>query len=379
MPCLSFYLCLVVVALWLSLSVTAFWILGPGRHRHSHVVPPLSSSCATTDDITTHPSSPSPVHALWKGRKCDDESFYDVIGHYCTPPVPLDDMVVGEESWIPFDPVKLEKIANDPPVFVLRNFIPAAERQELIEQALIQGLQQGQTQPPRQEQTLLSSSSSSSSSSSLLSPQVQHRHGSSVAWLSWEEESSIANFMAHLSARLFLHADLLERQNNDDNNGNIPLYYRPENVQVVKYDTGGRFDLHHDGLNRTVTVLTYLNGVAGTWFPFCDAPDSDIPQTTSLRDRDTILRGKRPGHDGVCIVGKECENDHYRVDASTNDNSKNPHVVSIQPGDAVVFYNYIPCHEYGMVWNWRSLHCGLPATQPKWIATNWFSLERERT
>ena len=41
-----------------------------------------------------------------------------------------------------------------------------------------------------------------------------------------------------------------------------------EDLQVLKYEPGGEYALHHDGYRRLATMIYYLNGVAGTWFPF---------------------------------------------------------------------------------------------------------------
>jgi hypothetical protein len=59
-----------------------------------------------------------------------------------------------------------------------------------------------------------------------------------------------------------------------------------EKLQVLHYfDTGGEFVLHHDGVGRVLTVIYYLNGVAGTWFPLADKMLTPIPQ-----NRDEALR-----------------------------------------------------------------------------------------
>jgi hypothetical protein len=58
----------------------------------------------------------------------------------------------------------------------------------------------------------------------------------------------------------------------------------------------------------------------------------------------------------------------------SKDDNDNPHVVRVRAGDAVVFYNYEYNEEIsGPIMSWRSLHAGMPASQEKWIATNWFS------
>lgn len=271
------------------------------------------------------------------------------VYQFVNPPIHLNEMRIGDQ-WIPFEPLKIIKVSDDPPIFVLRNFLPPTERQEIMNQAIERGLEKAQTKTKTIENN-------------------NHRVGSSVAWLT-TDESKIGNFMTRLAARLFLHEELLDGENEDFENW---IYY-PENLQVVKYDLEGRFELHHDGLNRTLTVLTYLNGVAGTWFPFADAPDSDIP-TTSLQEKQKILRGKQPGKDGLCIIGKGQEGMVIDHRSSLNYDCA-PRTVYIQPGDAVVFYNYKQDDEHGKIWNWRSLHCGLPAVKPKWIATNWFCLQQ---
>ena len=63
--------------------------------------------------------------------------------------------------------------------------------------------------------------------------------------------------MTELSEFLFLPEDLrgLDR--------NSTFGCSAEPVQIVRYEEGGKYDLHHDGYNRFMTILTYLNGVAG--------------------------------------------------------------------------------------------------------------------
>jgi 2OG-Fe(II) oxygenase superfamily len=252
---------------------------------------------------------------------------------YLGPPPPLDEMKVGE-MYVPFDPLQIVKLANDPPIFFLRNFLTAMDCEELIEQVSEQGMDTAETK----------------------SGVVRHRVKSSVAWIA-PDHSIVADFMTCLSARLFLHDQLLENYSS----------VHPESVQVVRYDETGKFDLHHDGFNRTVTVLTYLNGVAGTWFPYIGAPVEEMP-TMTLENRG-MLNGRVPGRDGLCILGATQPNIPKSLD----------HTVRVNAGDAVVFYNYETEEERdNMFMSWRSIHCGLPATETKWIATNWFRLDEDR-
>lgn len=47
-----------------------------------------------------------------------------------------------------------------------------------------------------------------------------------------------------------------------------------EDLQVLRYGVGGEFVLHHDGDPRILTVVYYLNGVGGTWFPLARTSDA---------------------------------------------------------------------------------------------------------
>jgi hypothetical protein len=134
-----------------------------------------------------------------------------------------------------------------------------------------------------------------------------------------------------------------------------------EQLQVVHYyDEGGEFVLHHDSLTRVVTVLYYLNGVAGTWFPLANRNE----EPRNLEDALALTEGCRPGRDGIVVVGKESP---LLQDCLPH------HVVVVDPGDAVAFYNYRSIPQ-GQVADWNSLHAGLPTTQQegsKWIANHW--------
>jgi 2OG-Fe(II) oxygenase superfamily len=279
--------------------------------------------------------------------------------------------------------ITITKLANDPPLFWVQNFLSRGDCETLIRgaaQSLV--LQNAETRQGV----------------------VEHRVGSKVAWMgdhdndndddedinddeTHDEDSLAVSFIAgytqHLSANLFLpHA--------------VPHGVQAERLQVVQYDQNGKFDIHHDGFNRTVTVLTYLNGVAGTWFPYIEGggggggggaetlDDADMPLQQHVNNQVDLLSRKQPGHDGLCMVSSSSsssnDNNNNDVDSTdspvggtrrTNGHQNNHHVVQVQPGDAIVFYNYQDHPEHGRIMSWKSLHCGLPATREKWIATNW--------
>jgi hypothetical protein len=270
------------------------------------------------------------------------------------PPPPIRDLKVGE-THVAYDAFNITKVCEEPPIFILRNLLTTSERTTLIDES----------------QILWSSSNSSSSrfnpakvSAGVIDP--HHRTKSSVAWIS-ENDHPIVEFMTQLTARIFCHFDHIR-------SGHV----QAERLQIVRYEPDGKFDLHHDGYNRTVTVLTYMNGIAGTWFPYVGAPYTDMPTIKLQGNTDTLLRNKQPGHHGLLIVGDEVAPEENGSPESTY----HPHhVVRIHPGDAVAFYNYEPSwyHQYHdaprlpIQMAWRSLHCGLPAKSTKWIATNWFT------
>jgi len=256
------------------------------------------------------------------------EDRADAATEYLGPPTPLRDLQVGE-AYKPFEPLEITKVANDPPMFVIRNFLPfhACE-------------------------TLMNAADRSLRTAKGLTGSLEHRVGSSLAWIDGragnKEQHKTAAFMTQLATHLFLHEDLVENENT----------VNAEPLQVVKYDKAGSFDLHTDGCNRVVTVLTYLNGIAGTWFPFVGASDEQM-QSMKL-ENNARLEDKSIGEDGLVIAGYEQQG-----------LAESEHVVRVGPGDAVVFYNYETDPELGKIEAGRSLHCGLKALDTKWIATNW--------
>lgn len=141
-----------------------------------------------------------------------------------------------------------------------------------------------------------------------------------------------------------------------------------EELQVLNYfEEGGEFVLHHDGMGRVITVIYYLNGVAGTWFPLADrllgGGDSPIP--TNRDEALELIEDCVPGRDGLLVVGKSSP---LLAEADPGK------VIVVEAGDAVAFYNYYSHSNDGEAADWRSLHTGLPTTAEegeKWIANHW--------
>eukprot|EP00587_Corethron_hystrix_P000644 CAMPEP_0113297504 /NCGR_PEP_ID=MMETSP0010_2-20120614/335_1 /TAXON_ID=216773 ORGANISM="Corethron hystrix, Strain 308" /NCGR_SAMPLE_ID=MMETSP0010_2 /ASSEMBLY_ACC=CAM_ASM_000155 /LENGTH=239 /DNA_ID=CAMNT_0000150397 /DNA_START=444 /DNA_END=1163 /DNA_ORIENTATION=+ /assembly_acc=CAM_ASM_000155 len=171
-----------------------------------------------------------------------------------------------------------------------------------------------------------------------------------------------------------------------------------EELQVLRYDVGGQFIFHHDGPPRFLTVIYYLNGVGGTWFPLALTSDDESDDSYGSLEKERMsedflrvhksgIKGSPPQNkaqalrlgedlepekDGLLIKGsKISEGDTNIQEEKTNNN-----IVHIQQGDAVAFYNYLDDRSGRL--NWRALHAGLPTSKndgPKWICTHWFGFD----
>lgn len=265
---------------------------------------------------------------------------FDTKSNSLGSPEPLRSLEIGEcMLLVPANNVTIQRIAHVPDMFVLRSFLPTPE--ELIQRCAAMKMQNAETK----------------------SGSTMHRTKSNVVFVppSDEEIGDVVQFMTAFCCHGFVPEELGDE-------------YDPEHLQVARYTKGGKFDLHHDGHGRVVTVLTYLNGIADTWFPYAliekavrkgetEQGKQEVPDM--VLEGDGMAVGKIPGQDGIWIVGDETPT----VAASNNN-----HTVRIQAGDAVVFYNYEYSSTFDCpVMNWRGLHAGRPAQSEKWIATNWIA------
>jgi 2OG-Fe(II) oxygenase superfamily len=281
--------------------------------------------------------------------KADSKQTFNLDNAVINPPEILKELNMGETLKLESSPIELSRIAYVPDIFLVRNLVSNFdERKSLIDEATRSGMQASETK----------------------SGHVSHRKNSKVGWISAFEEGTegqqVASYMADFISQVFLSKEAFL-------NGKCDI----EKLQIVHYTEGGKFDIHHDGFNRIITALTYLNGVAGTWFPFAkvmksndDSDEDDMPQQMTLEGIG-MTDGKTPGNDGVLIVGSELGVvDDFLIES-------NPHVIRVNAGDTVVFYNYEFVEQNGLppTMAWRSLHAGLPAAKEKWIATNWIQSE----
>lgn len=262
------------------------------------------------------------------------------------PPDFLQSLSVGES----FSSMgrNITRLSNEPHIFLAKNLISIEDRKILIQEAINQGMKVAGTRQSG-ENTV--------------------RKNSYLAWIDpysisdgeeidWRDAPSIARETIVRSRQCFAH-DVMNDVMNSVEKMDVCF---AEDLQIAKYDVNGRFDYHHDGYSRYLSVLIYLNGVGGTYFPFGDM-DLDGKDFTN-DDEVSVLSIKRQFERcGILIVGDE-GSDAYLQSAFVKPKA----VIQIEAGDAIAFYNYMPGGEKDL----RQLHCALPAQREKWIATAWF-------
>lgn len=135
------------------------------------------------------------------------------------------------------------------------------------------------------------------------------------------------------------------------------VHNKMEDLQVVKYDVGGQFKVHHDSKlfhKRLCTLLIYLNDLgenteSGTWFPFADNGKGKKPlNTVEEAIEESMTFGSSVKEYGIVITPNK--------------------------GDAILFYNHnLNSHSYEL--NPYAVHAGLPVTSQKWVANYWLELD----
>lgn len=315
--------------------------------------------------------------------------------------------------------ILIRRISNAPHIFLIKNFISKRERETLcyavneesmssspafngnIRKEVAGTVSSVKINEAGQEETYFAAERPNSTvywiSPTPPQPQPNHENQINV------EVSHIAQSLMRASASLLLSPSLFEP----------PIQTLPaispkqqfsflgcEDLQMVHYTRNGEFLLHQDGVPRVLTVLFYLNGVAGTWFPLANT-SMERGMTTSLskqlplnkQQAMEMIKGYIPGEHGVLVssAGGFLEHEdafHEKDNIASHDKSR--HNVPIEAGDAIAFYNYLDpeslrSFEGVSEWNqedldrmygqldWRAIHAGLPTiSSDKWIATLWF-------
>ena len=253
------------------------------------------------------------------------------------PPAHLDglqrasqSLSVSRECSISGAPIgfQVARLAARPVCFQLSGFLSAAECEHIIRTADAAGLEPAATAGGHDA-----------------------RRGCDVAWLDVASDGTVAA-VSDIIAKLFLRPEV-----------RTPSAWieggRFENLQVLKYGPAGEFKLHYDAteeMHRVCTVLLYLNGVGGTWFPLAlrdarDGRDSERAELSTELAAEWPLRAAEqlsPERDGLLLRPRR--------------------------GDAVIFYNLREDGDVDRLSSRLSLHAGLPAPAEKSVAALWYSV-----
>ena len=255
------------------------------------------------------------------------------------PPVSLSNLGIGEtinafrSSYAQDDAHKrhdftIQRLSSSPNVFLLRSFLTSEECQQIQYTAEANGMKQAET---------------------VSDDGKVSRKNCQVSWLNANQCPTMKSLVSS-TINIFLSHQVKSHQTAG-----------VEDLQVLKYSSGGEFIHHHDGDARILTVIYYLNGVAGTWFPLA-AEGSDAGRPMNKMQALERVESLESSKDGLLLSGA----------GESNNNA----VLQVNPGDAVAFYNYLDDGSGQLDWN--TLHCGLPTSEKhggtKWIANHWYRL-----
>ena len=277
-------------------------------------------------------------------------------------------VIVGEDGIMKSN-FTIERVGYSPDIFCLRNLLSTSECQEIQDMARASEMKKAET---------------------ITENDVSSRKNCTVAWLAPSNGAHVINSLVSSVANLFLSKSILSNPSAG-----------VEDLQVLNYGVGGEFVLHHDGEPRVLTVIYYINGVGGTWFPLARTSNNvhDDPCLNINIDQEKmgenfhrtrrepqnkaqamdLGRDLKPGENGLLVKGSSRASASIRSGMNSqqmeveSDTQSDEHTAWINEGDAVVFYNY--CDDGSGRLDWRSLHCGLPTPEEdgtKWIANHWF-------
>lgn len=228
------------------------------------------------------------------------------------------------------------RLSHNPDIFHLQNFVTRSECAQIKSSAEATVMNQAET---------------------VTKGDTSSRTNCKVAWLN-SSDNPVVNDLVSSTVNIFLSKEVLSHPSAG-----------VEDLQVLQYDTGGEFIYHHDGDARIMTVIYYLNGVAGTWFPLARTNEDDLSVKSPVNKAQALdlIKYTEPGKNGILARGTR------NADKTTEDNE---HTAWINEGDAIAFYNYLDDGSAQL--DWRALHCGLPTTDAeggtKWISNHWYRL-----
>jgi hypothetical protein len=274
---------------------------------------------------------PEPLKSLEVGQSVN--AFRSVVVTPSSPDDNDDEQHQEDEQRIDFT---IERVANTPNIYVLRSFVTPFECEQIQTLAKERGMKMAET---------------------ITKNDTKSRKNCSVAWLpsAGPDASSIVSGLVTSTANIFL-----------SNSVKSHTTAGVEDLQVLKYDIGGEFVHHHDGDCRILTVIYYINGVGGTWFPLADEDCASGTNNNNLPKNKAkaleLAEDLVPGEHGILLTG------------SGGGGDSGTRAVRVNKGDAAAFYNYLD--EGSAQLDWTALHCGLPSEkdETKWIANHWYRL-----
>ena len=233
--------------------------------------------------------------------------------------------------------LRLETLSVVPPVFRIAGFLSPRERARIVALA----------RPEMERSRTVSDETSVRENASSAKPPARR---SSTAWLAADADETTRRVRDRA-------ADLLGIPWVRDEGGKN---HRPglldERLQVLRYEKGGYFDVHHEStafLNRFATILYYLDGPGL----------GNRGQTAFPLGPDGKGRGRRASSNRVSNVTAACAPDTSGV------------LIDPAPGDAVLFFNL---DENGDV-DPSAIHAACEVTSgEKWAANHWFNVPERR-
>ena len=225
----------------------------------------------------------------------------------------------------------LETVSVVPPVFRMRSFLTQSERNTIIESA-----------KPAME----TSRTIADSDGNTYEPRI-----SSTAWLPTMGDEVLDAITKRAAGILDLNA--------------ATIFLSSERLQVLKYEKGGYFDVHHEStafLNRFATLIYYLDGPGygnggETVFPF--GPDGAGWERHSEQGTDE----EKIKSSGILLQGNITKACGMGVKTSPI------------PGDAILFYNFLENDDI----DHYAIHAACEVTSgTKWAANHWFNVPEKR-
>ena len=210
------------------------------RHGIGLLVLPTFVISTSTSHAFSCSSSPAFSKRSWTivaaSKGSSDDISRSPLECLLGPPPQLVGLAVGEQFSVQrsdHQKYTVERVSDEPHAFILRNFLADDESNEIIQRAGDQGMETAETKNEEGSNS---------------------RQNCRVAWLS--------SFPLEKQLVKDIRSLLIQEEVASSSDLMVEL------LQVLKYDEGGLYQIHHDGDPRFLTVIYYLNGVHVV--PICD-------------------------------------------------------------------------------------------------------------